>query len=837
MKIIRRIGKILAWLGLILLIVALATGAGGYLYARRSLPVVDGVIKAAGLSAPVEIRRDRDAVPHIYAQTRQDALFGLGYVHAQDRLWQMEFYRRVGQGRLSEILGAASKNADGFVRTTSLHRAAKQAWEDLPADAKTDVSAYVDGINAFLSTHNGSNLPPEFMILRYTPEPWSGVDVMLWAKLLSWALGGAGIEDELFRSNLIEEVGPERAQQLIPEYAADGLSILSPTGAPPNEAQQSWLESMAGMDLPKGRSGSQAYEELIALNEQIRSWVQITDPSDTGVGSNNWVVAGSKSVTSQPLLANDPHLAATIPSRWYLAHLVGGDLDVIGATIPGLPGVVVGRNRAIAWGMSSNHVDVVDFYRERLDSTGTMAEFEGKMEPIEVITETIKIKGQADMQVRVKVTRHGPLLNEAIMANRIPGSPESKLPPLEPLAMQWIGLLQGDKTVSAFLKMNRAQNWQEFQDALRDYDGPSQNFIYADVEGNIGFYLPGRIPTRQRLTPSIPVEGWTGQNEWTGAVPFEALPHSYNPPEGYIITANNRPYDLSYPYFLGRGWLNPYRADRINELIASKDKLSLEDFAAMQGDTVSNLARQITPELLSLATPETEQERQAVELLRNWDSNMRPDSAAAAIFAAWFEPLPRALVEDDIGPRMGKRYKSSIENFVGVFVANTLHERDSPWCDNVTTEPHEDCASVVNAALDTALAKLSGKMGSDMSSWRWDKVHSILFAHQPLSGTPVIGPLFDRAVPMGGTWGTINIGNPSIESSFESFQAAGYRQLIDLASTEHDQFITAIGESGNVLSSDYDNYLADWSAVKYRPMRLERAAVERDQQSLLRLEP
>ncbi|HEX6288637.1 MAG TPA: penicillin acylase family protein [Herpetosiphonaceae bacterium] len=832
---IRRLGKILGWIVLILLIVVLATGAGGYFYVRRSLPQVHGVVKVPGLSAPVEIRRDRDAVPHIYAQSRQDALFGLGFVHAQDRLWQMEFYRRSGQGRLSEILGDSTITADRFTRATGMHRAAQSAWEDLPEDIKVDVSAYVAGINALID--GGGTLPPEFIAMGHRPEPWTGADVMLWAKLLSWALGGAGIEDELFRSSLIDEVGPERAAQLIPDYAPDGLSILSPSGQPPHAAQQSWRESLATRELSGEALRSGNYEALIALDEQTRALLQLDDAQRYGVGSNNWVVSGAKSFTGKPLLANDPHLAATMPSRWYLAHLSGGDMDVIGATIPGLPAVVVGRNRTIAWGMSSNHVDSVDFFRERLDSTGTMAEFQGQMEPMTIITETIKVKGGADVQVPVRITRHGPLLSDAIVANRRPGSLESQLPPLEPLAMQWIGLMEGDKTVGAFLKLNRAQNWEAFQDALRDYDGPSQNFIYADTEGNIGFYLPGRLPTRMRDTASIPVEGWSGAYEWTGWVPFEELPHSYNPPEHFIVTANNRPFDRSYPYFLGRGWLIPYRAERIMELITSKDTFSLDDFATMQGDTVSIMARQTLPELLKLATPKTEQERQAIALLRDWNYDMRGDSAAAAIFAAWIDPLPRTLVEDELGPRLGRRWRGGIENYVGTFVASTLRERDNPWCDNAKTQPREDCAAVVNEALSAAIQHLTQKMGNDLSTWRWDRVHSVVFGHQPFTATPVLESLLDRRIGHGGTWGTVNIGNPALEANFDQFQSASYRQLVDLSSTQNDRFIIAIGQSGNPLSPHYDDYLDDWHAVRYRSLRLDREVVDRDQQALLRLEP
>lgn len=832
---IRRLGKILGRLVLILLMVILVAGTGGYLYARQSLPTVDGVVKVAGLSAPVEIRRDRDAVPHIYAQSRQDALFGLGYVHAQDRLWQMEFFRRYGQGRLAEVVGESAISSDRFTLATGIPRAAQRAWEDAPDDIKVDVDAYVAGLNAFMDS--GNVLPPEFLALGFEPERWTGTDVMLWAKLLSWGLGGGSIEEELFRSSLIDEIGVERAVELVPDYPQDGLNILPPTGKQPHAAQQSWRESLQSRDLLDLASYSQGYEALLDMDEQTRTILQLSDKQLFGTGSNNWVISGAKSVTGKPLLANDPHLTSTMPSRWYLAHISGGDTDVIGATIPGLPAVVLGRNRSISWGMSSNHLDTADFFHERLDPTGTMAEFQGKLEPITVITETIKVRGGEDVLVPMRYTRHGPLMSDVIVANRPPGSLEAQLPPLKPLAIQWIGQMDGDKTIGAFLKLNRAQNWEEFQDALRDYDGPSQNFVYADVAGNIGFYLPGRVPIRMRDTASIPVDGWSGEYEWTGWVPFEDLPHAYNPPEQYIVTANNRPFDLSYPHYLGRNWLTPYRAERIDELLKSKQTLSTDDFATMQSDTVSLMARDILPELLKLASPQTEQEQQAIALLREWNYDMRGDSAAAAIFGAWFDPLPRMLVEDEIGPRLGRRWRVGIENFAGTFIATTLRERDNPWCDDVKTEQREDCTAIANQTLSAALQNLTQKMGSDMSTWRWDRVHTILFAHQPFSGLPVIDRVLDRRTGHSGTWGTVNIGNPALDGTFDQFQSASYRQIIDMSSTQNDRFIIPIGQSGNPLSPHYDDYLTDWRDGHFRPMRFDNEVIQRDQQALLRLEP
>ncbi|MBV9790972.1 MAG: penicillin acylase family protein, partial [Chloroflexi bacterium] len=729
-------------------------------------------------------------------------------------------------------LGDLTVSVDRFMRTVGLNQSAQQAWQQLPNEAKTDIDAYVAGINAFLNTQ--PVMPPELLALRARPEPWVGADVVLLGKVLSWNLGGAGYEDELFRANLVQAVGAERAQQLIPDYATDGLTIMAEASDAQHPTQKSWLDSLAGMELPGDETARQGYAELIALEHEVGTWLRTVAPSREGLGSNGWVVSGAKSTTGKPLLANDPHLTSSLPSTWYLAHLTGGDLDVIGATIPGLPAVVIGRNRTIAWGMTSNHVDVVDLFRERLDADGKQAEFQGQLEPLTVITETIKVAGQADIQYQVRSTRHGSLVSDAIMANRSPGS---TLPPLEPLAMQWSGITADDPTIATFLQMNRAQSWEDFQTALRGYRGPSQNFVYADVDGNIGFYMPGHIPLRTRDNPSIPVEGWSGDYEWTGYVPFAELPHSYNPPEQYIVTANNRSAGMSYPYFLGRNWLKPYRAERILAQVTAKDQLSPEDFAAIQADTVSLIAQRLVPSLIELAAPQTEPERQAIELLRAWDGDTRGDSAAAAIFAAWFEELPTALIRDEIGARLRPRYQFGVEGFVGEFLIATLDDPASPWCDDVTTETAEDCRAIASQTLSAAVQKLEQQLGNDPSSWRWDRLHTAEFTHLPLGDVPVVGSLLNREIGNGGNWGTVNIGNFDPNTGFKQHQGPTYRQVIDLSSTGNGQFIQAIGQSGNVLSPHYDDFLGDWQAVRYRPMRFDRETVERDQVSLLRLEP
>jgi penicillin amidase len=823
--------KFIRWFLLIVVILVVLSGAGGYLYLRRSLPQISGTLTVAGLEAPIEIIRDVDATPHIYAQSKRDALFGLGYVHAQDRLWQMEFQRRIGQGRLSEILGGATVATDRFLRTLGVNRAARSAWDSLPAADRDATNAYIAGINAYIAA-NQNKLPPEFLLAGAKPEPWTGPDVLGWQKMMSWDLGG-NYSTELLRSDMVRKVGFDRAGQLLAGYPEDGPVIVQSIG------------SGAG------------YDQLIELGEQVRALMGVGGPNGEGLGSNNWVIDGTKSATGKPILADDPHLGTRVPSIWYLAHLSAGDFEAIGATLPGAPGVVIGRNRNIAWGVTNLGPDVQDLFRERLDASGAQAEFEGRMEPMQIITETIKVKGAPDIQQRVRITRHGPLISDALNDNDADLPPDDRREsPYEPLAFRWTALDPTDTTLSAFMAINEARNWDDFTAALRNYVAPSQNFVYADVEGNIGYYAPGRLPIRAEGDGALPAEGWSGKNEWTGWIPFEELPHAYNPPEHFIATANNRPTPDDYPYFLGREWAQPYRARRITELLQAKDKLSVDDLAAIQGDIVSLYARQLLPKLLEMTSAQSEDVAQALELLRAWDGTASGDSPAAAIFSAWQLRLPRTLSGDELGDDLINRYEGRV-SFTALYVYNTLSDTNSPWCDDVATSDAESCGAVVTQALSEALVDLRARLGDDMQRWRWDQLHVTVFPHQPFDSVAPLRRLFSRSIPNGGDSSTVDVGHfgctgptappagrpvanirfYACPNPYEQRSIPSYRQLIDLSNVDGGRFIQAIGQSGHLLSPHYDDYMADWQAVRYRPMRFERATVEQAQQATLRLEP
>ena len=825
---------------------------------------MDGSIRVAGLAAPIEIVRDADAIPHVFAANKADALFGLGYVHAQDRLWQMELQRRIGHGRLSEVLGEATLPQDRFLRTVGFGRAARSAWETTPQWARQQIDAYVAGVNAFIAAHHGGALPPEFTLLGFEPEPFTGVDVLVWVKMMAWDLS-ANYSFELLRHDLQIAVGPERLAQLMPPYPVNGLSITDVSSLFGGQGEPGASSGSGGSGESGGsvstyptyptyptyqaRLACQAcpaysaalFRALSSGDPTVRDFL-LGNARAEAIGSNNWVVDGTLTASGKPLLANDPHLGARLPSTWYLAHVVGGDFEMIGATLPGAPAVALGRNRFIAWGATNVAADVEDLYREHLDSAGEFAEFRGAQERIIVIPETIAIKGGAPVRVDVRITRHGPLVSDALNANNAASrEPGPKAPPLEPLAFRWTALDREDATVASFLRLNDARNWTEFTAALRDFVTPSQNFVYADVAGHIGYYAPGKVPIRASGDGSIPADGWSGAGEWTGWIPFDDLPHLYDPPSHAIVTANHRPAPPTYSYHLGLEWPEPYRAQRAIDLlnavhVQADRRFTPDDFARMQADTLSLHAKTLLPLLLAHAQPATPADREAVDLLRRWTFDARGDSAAAAIFGAWFQHLAPALVEDELGDLLTDRYKDRY-SFVTRFVTQTLTANDAAWCDDGRTRETESCDDVVTRALRQGVGDLERRLGGDMAHWRWDAVHRAVFPHQGLDAVVALRPILSRSVPNGGDWSTLDVGAVDALHPYEQHNVPGYREIIDLSPANDSRFLDAVGESGHFLSAHYDDFQRDWHDVRHRKMRMSRAEIDAGAIGHLRLTP
>ena len=804
---LRLVGRVALWLLIGALVLVLVAGIGGYLWVRGALPQTTGSVQVRGISAAVEIARDTEGVPHIRGATMDDALFGLGYAHAQDRLWQMEFQRRIGNGRLSEVLGETTLETDQFLRTLGPHRAAARAWANFTPDVRRPIEAYVAGVNAFISAHSGRTLPVEFTILGFAPEPWKPEDVLVWSKMMAWDLGG-NWSDELLRAEIAAKLGEAQADELFPQSLA-GDPLILPSGSDGPAASRTSTPSRGAS--PDGANG------LLAIDAHLRDSLGM---GGHAIGSNNWVVGGDRTTTGKPLLADDPHLGSRIPSIWYLAHLTGGDVDVIGSTLPGLPGVVIGRNQHIAWGVTNTGPDVQDLFLERID--GDRVEYNGAMEPLTTITEVIKVKGQPDVNQQVRITRHGPIISDVLDGAT------------DPVAFRWTALDDTDGTFPAFLNINKARNWQEFTDALRTYQSPMQNFVYADTEGNIGYYAPGALPIRAQGDGTVPVPGWTGEYDWQGYVPFEELPHTFNPPEGYIVSANNRVVDETYPYLISNNYAAPYRAARIKEMIEAKPKLSVDDMIAMHGDVRSGGARALLPMLLS-ATPQDDRSRAALELVKNWDGTVSGESAAATVYQAWLDKLGDAIFADELGEELWEDYGSRVDVAL-MALLGSMDGSASPWCNDVTTPASETCADRSGKALAEGLAAMATLQGSDTpASWRWDKVHVTQFPHNPLDQSP-LKPVFSRTIPNGGDKFTVNVAPPR-KGTFVQTHIPSYRHVVDLANPDNSRYIQAVGQSGSVLSPHYADFIERWQRIEYLPMHTSRSAIDPTIRETLTLTP
>ncbi|MGH6944759.1 MAG: penicillin acylase family protein [Geminicoccaceae bacterium] len=787
--------RALRWLarGLLLLIVlTLGVLGGGYLWLRGALPRLEGEIRVAGLRAPVTIVRDRWAIPHIEAESDLDASFALGFVHAQDRLWQMEFQRRLGAGRLAELVGPAALPTDRFMRLLGMYRLAQASVARLRPATRAWLEAYAAGVNAYLAVRQGP-LPPEFLLLGDTPEPWSPADSLVWVRMMALDLS-VNWRDELLRARLSKRLSNEQIADLWPAY---------PKGAPITLAS-------TVRDLP--------LDALAAL---------LPSGPGPGDGSNAWVVAGSRTRSGAPLLANDPHLGLQAPGVWYLAHLRSPELELIGATLPGVPGVVLGHNGAIAWGFTNTGSDTQDLFVERVDPTdpdryltpdGSAAFTERE--------EIIRVKGVAPVTLRVRATRHGPVLSDLLPD--APGTFGSG----QVVALAWSALTEEDVGLETLFKLSRAHDWPGFVAAVRGHIAPQQNILYADVKGQIGFIAPGRVPVRKHGDGRWPVPGWSGAYDWQGWIPFEELPKRVDPPDGVLFNANNRVVPDNYPYLITADWEPAYRARRLAALLAGA-RYDLSDFAAIQADQLSLLADDLLPLMLE-AKPATAEAAEAMGRLRAWDRVMRKEAAEPLIFAAWYRELSRLIYEDELGDLFRDFW-----NIRPRLMEHVLHDRPV-WCDDIRTAALESCGELMTRALDLALADLRARFDRDPLAVPWGEAHPARMAHPILGHRPLLARLFDIEVPSGGDSTTIDVGHYLIrdaERPFASTHAPTYRAIYDLGDLDRSRFVAATGQSGNPLSAHYRDLTTLWARGETVPMTRRPEIYREKAIGRLKLEP
>ncbi len=779
---------------LALLVMVLASGA---VWLRASLPQTDGNLQLEGLRAPVEVRRDAHGVPTITAENDHDAYFALGFVHAQDRLWQMDFMRRTGAGRLSEVAGAATLPIDRFMRVVGIYAVAEANYRHLSAPARAAVDAYTAGVNAFLEGRDGP-LPLEFQLLFYEPEPWRPADSIVWGRIMALRLSGNWSEEAL-RARLARHLDTETIAELWPPYPSDGPVTLA--------------EGLAAAPAPKNRAVAAPPPVPLPpeLEAPLRALTRLLpwrlEPKSA---SNAWVLAGSRTASGRPLLANDPHLALNAPGIWYLARVETPDWQMAGATAPGVPFLVAGHNGHVAWGLTTTDSDTQDLFVEKLlppsETGATRYQTPDGPKELETRNETIRVRWAEDQTLLVRHSRHGPLLSDVLTGT------EAYLESDTALALAWPALDPEDRTATALFEMNRARDAAAFKRAALKFDSPHQNIVYADRAGRIGFLAPARVPIRRQGDGLYPVPGWTGEYDWTGFIAPEDLPAGEMPASGHYVSANNKIVPDSYPYLLSSDWSDHHRARRILQMLDANGRSDIAASAEMQLDSLSLGARDLLPLLLA-APPASERAAQARELLQGRNGRMTAGAPEPLIYYAWQYALNRVLMADELGEDFREFQRAD-----GYRLLTLL--RDHPeWCDDVASPQQEDCSGQIAHALEQALALLAERFGEDPDEWAWGAAHRATFDHPLLDRIPLFDRLFDFGLETPGGSDTVNRGGPRFRANvsrlFENVHGSGYRAIYDLADLDNSRFMIATGQSGNPLSRHYGGLAVPWRDGNY----------------------
>ena len=787
----------------LLLLLAVVAGLLAWFYAQRVLPVTDGTLHLPGARAELRIERDPHGIPTIRAASVRDALFGLGVAHAQDRLWQMETQRRIGAGRLSEAFGDGALETDRFLRTLGVRRVAAAQWAQLPAASRELLQAYTDGVNAVISSLRAR--PPEFVILGLQPEPWAPEDSLAWAIMMAWDLG-ANWQSELIRLRLSLKLPKERIDQLMPPYPGDAVP-----------ASMDYAAFYKTLKL----DGNQATAEPSLL----RLMAAAPESEVDGVGSNSWLLAGSRTTTGKPLLASDPHLKLSTPALWYFARIDAPGLKVAGATLPGLPTVLMGQNEHIAWGLTNTGPDVQDTYLERIkpDDANQYQTPDGWAR-FETRQEIIKVKGQADVLHTVRATRHGPVLSDAGLAGLADDALGPKAKPGYAIALRWTGLDTDNDIIATTLAMDAAASVDEFVRASAAWVAPQQNMAVADDAGHIALVSPGRVPLRRPdndLSGLAPAPGWDARYDWAGFLPVDALPQVRDPERGFIANANQKITPPGYPHFISHQWALPYRHQRIEQLIEAAPKHSLADLQRMQGDVKSLAVVRLLPRLLQAQSAHP-LAAAAQQQLAGFDGTMAADKAAPLIYWAWHRHFSEQVLADEVGAPLYDRLLGQRGYFDAL--EGVLARDDAWWCDNKTTPAVETCSEQINRAFSAALDELQALQGSDVAAWQWGRAHQARSEHRPFSKVKLLAKWFEVRAPVGGDSYTVNVGRVSLKADSTTGEfyldehGPSLRGRYDLEDATKSQVIHSTGQSGIPWSPLYRSFAERWVRVDAVPL-------------------
>lgn len=832
-----RIRRILKWVSIGLgavLVVALVFILWS---TRRPFPSISGETTIDGLDGEVEIIRDDYGVPHIYASTMHDLFLAQGYVHAQDRFWQMDTWRHIGVGRLSELFGEEQVETDAFLRAMGWGDLAAQQYDAASPLARDALDGYTAGVNAYIASRSPAELGFEYTVLElinhdYTPEPWTPTDSIVWGKVMAWDLRG-NMDSEIARAMILDDFTPDELALLYPAYPDDHPVIVG------NSEPRVSGPGLAPTPV-------NALQTIGATLENIAAVDRVTGNNGVGVGSNSWVIGPERSATGSPILANDPHLGIRMPSIWHQVSLhcvprtVDCPLDVAGFSFAGMPGVIIGHNDRIAWGFTNLGPDVMDLYVEKVNPDNPHQYlYDGRWVDMAVVTETIDVAGGDPVEVTVRRTHHGPIISDDYGAlEDFTDDAGIPLPESYAISLRWTALDPGPAVMDAALRLDVAQNFEDFRDALRLFEVPSQNIIYADVDGNIGYQAPGKIPIRESWDGRLPVPGWRSEFEWAGYIPFDELPSVYNPDEAYIVTANNPVVDDSYPHLLTTDWNYGDRAQRIVEMIEGDSSIDLVDVAIMQMDDYNRHAERILPWLvtLDLAGVEDEIYRDAQRVLAEWDLRNTSDSAGAAVFETVWSNLLRLTFHDDLvedlWPTGGSRWSLAMDGM--------LPFADLRYWDDASTPEIEDRDDILRAAFVAGVDEAKDLLGGGPEDWEWGRLHGATFRNETLgeSGVGLIEGRFNRGPqPVGGGTDIVNATGYYADEGYEVTWVPSMRMIIDLGNLENSQAIHTTGQSGHAYSSHYQDMVEAWATGELWAMRWDRESIERHSEGTLILRP
>ncbi len=839
----RTVAKVILLAAFGVLIFVIVAGALFTRYSvSRAFPQTEGTIEVPGLDSEVEVIRDSMGIPHIYADTPHDLFVAQGYVHAQDRFFQMDFWRHISYGRLSEMFGDSQVETDTFIRTLGWGHLADRQYEMETQETKAIIDAYALGVNAYLETQSPSDLSFEYSIIEllnhgYTPEPWTGAQSLAWGKVMAWDLGG-NLEAEIGRSLALGVLPPERVAQLYPPYPGDRHPYIIPKDG---SAEAGTPVSLRASVDARDALGSAA-TAVAALNRLTGGG------EETGIGSNSWVLSGEHTPTGMPYLMNDPHLSAQMPSIWYQVGLHcravtdSCPYDVAGFSFAGVPGVIIGHNADIAWGFTNAGPDVQDLYIERVNPDNpNQYEVNGEWVDMGIRTETIVVAGGDNQEVTVRSTRHGPIISGVYEPLDEFDTSGIDVPPEYAIALKWTGLDDDLPSVSrAVLGINQASNFEEFREAALLFAVPSQNMIYADTEGNIGYVVPGNIPIRSSGDGTLPVPGWSDDNEWTGFIPYDEMPWVLNPDSGYFVTANNAVISDEYPYLITKDWDYGHRASRIVSLVTANFGIPLDDHRRIQFDGSDLNAARILPYLMpaisSSGVALDETGHVAISHLETWDLQNSANSAGAATWNATWKHLLEVMFHDELPEPIWPEGDSRWFEVVGTMLSNP----NDPFWDDITTARTETRDDMLVAAFVAAVGELTDTLGSDASTWTWGAIHEMTFINQSLgeSGIPIIEDRFNRGpFPAGGSKGVVNAVGWTATEGFQVDWLPSMRMLVDLDDLSNSLAIHTTGQSGHVDDEHYDDMIPLWLNGDNLPFLWERADVRADTQATLYLTP